>query len=63
MQKDATEYARKCEKCEKHAPLIHQPARPYESDQQPLALRTMGAGYSWPISLYHGQSKVCFSGY
>ena len=26
MQKDAVEYARKCEQCQKHAPLIHQPA-------------------------------------
>ena len=25
MQKDANEYARKCEQCQKHAPLIHQP--------------------------------------
>ena len=25
MQKDATEYVRKCEQCQKHAPLIHQP--------------------------------------
>ena len=27
MQKDATEYGRKCEQCHKHAPMIHQPAR------------------------------------
>ena len=27
MQKDAAEYVRKCERCQKHAPLIHQPAR------------------------------------
>ena len=26
MQKDAAEYVRKCEQCQKHAPLIHQPA-------------------------------------
>jgi len=26
MQKDAAEYVRKCERCQKHAPLIHQPA-------------------------------------
>jgi len=25
MQKDATEYVRKCKQCQKHAPLIHQP--------------------------------------
>ena len=25
MQKDAIEYARKCEQCQKHAPMIHQP--------------------------------------
>ena len=25
MQKDAVEYVRKCEQCQKHAPLIHQP--------------------------------------
>ena len=25
MQKDATEYARECEQCQKHAALIHQP--------------------------------------
>ena len=24
MQKDAAEYVRKCERCQKHAPLIHQ---------------------------------------
>ena len=27
MQKDAAEYVRKCKQCQKHAPLIHQPAR------------------------------------
>ena len=26
MQKDAAEYVRKCEQCQKHAPLIQQPA-------------------------------------
>ena len=26
MQKDAAEYGQKCEQCQKHAPLIHQPA-------------------------------------
>ena len=26
MQKDAADYVRKCEKCQKHAPSIHQPA-------------------------------------
>ena len=26
MQKDATEYVRRCEQCQKRAPLIHQPA-------------------------------------
>ena len=26
MQKDAKEYARKCEQCQKHASMIHQPA-------------------------------------
>ena len=26
MQKDAAEYVRNCEQCQKHAPLIHQPA-------------------------------------
>ena len=25
IQKDAAEYVRKCERCQKHAPLIHQP--------------------------------------
>ena len=25
MQKDAVEYVRKCEQCQKHVPLIHQP--------------------------------------
>ena len=27
MQNDANEYARKCEQCQKHTPMIHQPAR------------------------------------
>ena len=26
MQKDAAEYVRSCERCQKHAPMIHQPA-------------------------------------
>ena len=26
MQKDAAEYVRRCEQCQKHVPLIHQPA-------------------------------------
>jgi len=27
MQKDAVEYVLKCERCQKHSPLIHQPTR------------------------------------
>ena len=27
MQKDTNEYARKCEQCQKHAPMIHQSAK------------------------------------
>ena len=26
MQKDSAKYVHKCEQCQKHAPLIHQPA-------------------------------------
>lgn len=26
MQKDSVEYMKKCEKCQKHAPIVHQPA-------------------------------------
>ena len=35
MQKDATEYVRKCEQCQKHAPLIHQPVGHLNSISSP----------------------------
>ena len=60
MQNDATEYVCKCEQCQKHA-FNPSASRPSESGQQPLAFRTIGAGYSRPISLGNRQLKVCVS--
>nr|XP_023922149.1 uncharacterized protein LOC112033597 [Quercus suber] len=39
MQRDAVEYALKCEQCQKHAPLIHQPA----GQLNPIS-------YPWPFA-------------
>ena len=48
MQRDATKYAWKCEQCQKHAPMIHQPAG---SLNPLLALGLLCSG-GW-ISLVH----------
>ena len=46
----------------KSTPLDPSAGETSESNQQPLALCTMGAGYSRPIPPSNWQSKVCFSG-
>ncbi|XP_074314746.1 uncharacterized protein LOC141649982 [Silene latifolia] len=47
MRKDAMEYAKKCDACQRHAPIDHPPLRePSHPSYFPLALYEMGYGYS-----------------
>uniref|UniRef100_A0A2N9HQL3 Uncharacterized protein n=1 Tax=Fagus sylvatica TaxID=28930 RepID=A0A2N9HQL3_FAGSY len=45
MQADALKYVQECDKCQRFAPMIHQPARELESPVQSLAVCSMGFGY------------------
>ncbi|KAL5543582.1 hypothetical protein UlMin_007366 [Ulmus minor] len=42
MMKDAVKFAKKCEKCQKHAPLIHQHSEPYHSVVSPWPFARWG---------------------
>lgn len=41
MQKDALEYVKKCDKCQKHSPIIHQPATKLHPIKSP-----------WPFTMW-----------
>ena len=42
MMKDAIKFVKKCEKCQKHAPLIHQHSEPYHSVVSPWPFARWG---------------------
>ena len=61
MQRDATEYAWKCEQCQKHALDDTSTGREFKSHFQPLALCAMGARYCQSILSGYRKLKVCSS--
>ena len=50
MQKEALEYTKKCNQCQRFAPNTHQPEGFLNPLFQSLAFCIMGLGYYWPIS-------------
>ena len=57
MQKDVTEYVRKCEQCQKHAPLIHQPAGHLNSINSPWPFTQWGLDILGPFPRATGNRK------
>ena len=62
MQRDATAYARKCERCPKHAPMIHQLARSLNPITSPWPFAQWGLDIVGPFPRATGKPKVCPSG-
>ena len=57
MQKDATKYVRKCEQCQKHAPLIHQPAGHLNLVSSPWPFVQWGLDILGPFSQAIGKPR------
>uniref|UniRef100_A0A2N9J0D1 Reverse transcriptase n=1 Tax=Fagus sylvatica TaxID=28930 RepID=A0A2N9J0D1_FAGSY len=57
MQSDAVRYVRKCDKCQRFAPKIHQPARELNPLSSPLAFCSVGFRILWALSLVHQGNK------
>ena len=57
MQKEAVEYARKCEQCQKHALLIHQPVGHLNPISSPLPFAQWGLDILGPFPWATGNRK------
>ncbi|KAL0461347.1 UNVERIFIED_CONTAM: Gag-Pol polyprotein [Sesamum latifolium] len=57
MKQDARYLVNKCEKCQRHATLIHQPAEPLNVMLSPCPFSQWGMGIVGPFSLAPGQRK------
>ena len=50
MITDCVKYARRCKRCQLHAPLIHQPSELILFDLRPIPFHEMINGYHWTIT-------------
>ncbi|XP_030926587.1 uncharacterized protein LOC115953191 [Quercus lobata] len=57
MQKDANEYARKCEQCQRHAPMIHQPVGNLNPISSPWPFAQWGLDIVGPFSQAIGNQR------
>ncbi|KAL0414933.1 UNVERIFIED_CONTAM: hypothetical protein Slati_3325200 [Sesamum latifolium] len=57
MKQDAIRLVSKCEKCQKHSSLIHQPAEPLTTMLSPCPFRQWGIDIVGPFPLAVGQRK------
>ena len=57
MHKDAVEYVWKCEQCQKHAPLIHQPAGSLNPISNPLPFAQWGLDIIDPFPRATGNQR------
>ncbi|KAL0445059.1 UNVERIFIED_CONTAM: hypothetical protein Slati_2228600 [Sesamum latifolium] len=57
MKQDAIRLVSKCEKCQKHSSLIHQPAEPLTTMLSPCPFRQWGIDIVGPFPLACGQRK------
>lgn len=60
MQKDATEYVCKCERCQKYAPLIHQPAGHLNPVSSPWPFAQWGLDILDPFTWATGNRRFVF---
>ena len=58
MQKDAAEYVRKCEQCQKHAPLIHQPVGRLNPVNSPWSFAQWGLDILGPFPRATGNRRL-----
>ena len=58
MQKGANEYARKCEQCQRHAPMIHQPAGNLNPISSPWPFAQWGLDIVGPFPRVTGNRKL-----
>jgi len=57
IQKNVAEYARKCEKCQKHAPLIHQPTSHLNPVSSPWSFAQWGLDILSPFPRATGNHR------
>ena len=57
MQKDVAEYVRKCEQCQKHAPLIYQPVKSLNPVSSPWPFAQWGLDIVVPFPWAMGNRK------
>ncbi|KAL0427923.1 UNVERIFIED_CONTAM: hypothetical protein Slati_2967100 [Sesamum latifolium] len=57
MKQDAKQLVNKCERCQKHSSLIHQPAEPLTTMLSPCLFAQWGMDIVGPFSLAPGQRK------
>ena len=57
MLKDAAEYVQKCEQCQKHASLIHQPARSLNLISNPWPFTQWGLDIISPLPRATGNQR------
>uniref|UniRef100_A0A2N9GA65 Uncharacterized protein n=1 Tax=Fagus sylvatica TaxID=28930 RepID=A0A2N9GA65_FAGSY len=62
MQKDAAQYVKQCDKCQRFAPSIHQPAASLNPIASPLAVLPVGTGYSWTPPPGSGKPPMAYCG-
>ncbi|KAL0456455.1 UNVERIFIED_CONTAM: hypothetical protein Slati_0984700 [Sesamum latifolium] len=60
MKQDAHYLVNKCEKCQRHATLIHQPAEPLNVMLSPCPFSQWGMDIVGPFPLAPGQKKFLF---
>ena len=57
MQKDANEYVQKCEQCQRHAPMIHQPTRNLNPISSPWPFAQWGLDIIGPFPRATGNGR------
>uniref|UniRef100_A0A2N9H9H4 Reverse transcriptase domain-containing protein n=1 Tax=Fagus sylvatica TaxID=28930 RepID=A0A2N9H9H4_FAGSY len=62
MQKDAAQYVKQCDKCQRFAPSIHQPAASLNPIASPWPFFPVGTGYSWTPPPGSGKPPMAYCG-
>ena len=57
MQRDVAEYVKRCEQCQKHAPLIHQPVRSLNPISNPWPFAQWGLDINGPFPQATGNRR------
>uniref|UniRef100_A0A2N9HKC3 RNase H type-1 domain-containing protein n=1 Tax=Fagus sylvatica TaxID=28930 RepID=A0A2N9HKC3_FAGSY len=62
MQKDAAQYVKQCDKCQRFAPSIHQPTASLNPIASPWSVLPVGTGYSWTPPPGSGKPPMAYCG-